>query len=397
MNETDNNSDGHSTNRDNEIGLLDILIVLARHKWLILGLPFVVAVITAGMTLSQPDVFTSSVKLLPPQQNQSPAAGILAQLGGAAALLGGGIGGLKNPSDVYIAMLKSRTLADKMIQRFGLMKPDEKYPSQVRQQLAGATNILVGKDGVITIEVDDLDPKRAADLANAYVDELTNITSALAVTEASQRRLYFERQLVQAKDKLANSEILARQALERGGLVKVDDQGRSIVATINILRGQITMKEVQIGTMRSFANDRNPQLILAQQELESMKRELAKMEGAGGTKSAANGSSSRGGDSLALLRNVRYNEVIFDQIARQYELAKLDEAKDSAVIQVLDKAIAPDRKSKPHRRNTVLLSALAALFAAILLAFVREAITKTSNDPQQAQRLQAFKRYLAWR
>lgn len=392
MNETGNNSDGHSTNRDDEIGLLDILIVLAQHKWLILGLPFVVAVITAIASLSQPDVFTSAVKLLPPQQSQSAAAGILAQLGGAAGLPVAGLGGLKNPSDVYVAILRSRTLADQMIQRFGLMKPDEKYPSQVRQRLAGVTNILVGKDGVITVEVDDLDPKRAADLANAYVDELTKFTNVLAVTEASQHRLFLERQLVQAKDKLANSEVLARQALERGGVVKVDDQGRSMVVIINGLRSQIALKEVQIGTMRSFASDRNPELIFAQQELESIKRELAKMEGAGGAKSAANGSSSRGdGDSLRLLREIRFNEVMFEQITRQYELARFEEAKESSVIQVLDEAIPPDRKSKPNRTLKVIISALVAGLLAILLAFINYAFSCARKNPEQLRRLQTLR------
>ncbi len=391
MTEPSNLPDNQLTSDEDEISLLDLLIVLAKHKLLILGLPFVVAVITAGITLLQPDVFTSAVKLLPPQQSQSAAAGILAQLGGASGLLGGG---LKNPSDVYVAMLKSRTVADQMIQRFGLIKPDEKYPSQVRQRLADATDILLGKDGVITVEVDDLDPKRAADLANAYVDELIKFASVLAVTEASQRRLFFERQLVLAKDKLANSEVLARQALERDGLVKVDDQGRGMVATINGLRSQITMKEVQIGTMRSFASDRNPELILAQQELESMKRELAKMEGAGGTKSATNGISSRGGDSLRLLREIRFNEVMFEQIARQYELAKVEEAKESIVIQVMDKAISPDRKSKPKRAKSVIISALVAGLLAILLAFINYAFSRASEDPEQLRRLQMLRSYL---
>ncbi len=388
MNETGNNSDGHSADDDNEIGLLDVLIVLAQHKWLILGLPLVVAVITAGMTLSQPDVFTSAVKLLPPQQSQSAAAGILAQLGGIGMMSGGGLG---NPGDVYVVMLKSRTVADQMIQRFGLMKPDEKYPSQVRQRLAGATNILLGKDGVITIEVDDLDPNRAADLANGYVDELIKYTSMLAITEASQRRLFFERQLVQAKDKLANSEVLARQALEQGGLVNVDDQGRSMAATIMGLRSQITMKEVQIGTMRTFASDRNPDLILAQQELEIIKRALAKMEGAGGAKSATSGSSSRGGDSKFLLREIRFNEVMFEQITRQYELAKFEEAKNSSVIQVMDKAIPPDRKSKPKRTQQVIISALVTGLLAVLLAFINYAFSRARENPEQLRQLQMLR------
>jgi uncharacterized protein involved in exopolysaccharide biosynthesis len=395
MTEPSNLPDGQSTGDNDEISLLDLAIVFAKHKKFIFGLPFVVAVIAAGISLLMPSIYTATTKILPPQQSQSAASAMLAQLGGVGGLIGG-VG--RSPNDVYVAMLKSRTVADNLIQRFDLMKSSEaKYPSQVRQALAAVTSINSGKDGVVSIEVDDKDPKRAAELANAYVDELLKFTQVLAVTEASQRRLFFERQFAQAKDNLTKAEASARQALQQGGLVKVDDQGRAMVETTARLRAQITVKEVQIGAMRTFAAERNPDLQLAQQELESLRRELAKLEGASGTKAATNGQSGQGIDSLRLLRDVKYHEVIFELLARQYELAKIDEAKDSAVIQVMDKAVEPDLKSKPSRRLIVLVAALAAFFAGILAAFIREWMFKTRSDPLQAERLQTFKRYLAWR
>ena len=185
-------------------------------------------------------------------------------------------------------------------------------------------------------------------LANAYVDELFKLTNVLAVTEASQRRLFFERQFEQARDNLTKAEAAARQAMDKGGLVQVEGQGRAIIENTARLRGQITVKEVQIGAMRTFATDNNPDLKLAQQELESMKRELARIEGTSGSKSG-NGreNDSSGIDSVGLLRNVKYQETVYELLAKQFELAKIDEAKDSAVVQVMDKAIEPDRKSKP--------------------------------------------------
>ncbi len=382
---------------DDEISLLDLAIVLAKHKILILGLPFVVAVLAAGYSLTLPNMYTGTTKLFPPQQGQSAAASMLSQLGGLAGLAGG-VAGIKNPTDLYIGMLKSRTVADNMIERFGLMKLNEaKYPSQARAALEGVSTIASGKDGMITVSVDDKDPKRAAELANGYVDELLKLTQVLAVTEASQRRLFFERQLAQAKDNLTKAEIAARQALAQGGLVNVDDQGRAMVEATARLRAQITGKEVQIGAMRAFAADGNPALQLAQKELESTKRELAKIEGVGGVKASSNAQGGQGIDNLGLLRDVKYQETLFELLAKQYELAKIDEAKDSAVIQVLDKAIEPDRKSKPKRTQIVLLSALVALFVGILWAFVREAIARAGSDPQQSERLRAFRGYLAWR
>ena len=390
--------DNQLTGDDDEISLLDLLIVLAKHKILVLGLPFAVTVLAAGISLLLPNIYTGTTKILPPQQSQSGASAMLAQLGGLAGLAGG-VGGIKSPNDLYIGMLKSRTVADNLIQRFDLNKLyDEKYQSNTRKQLEQRSTMTAGKDGIITIEADDKDPKRAAELANAYVDELFKLTKVLAVTEASQRRLFFERQFEQARDNLTKSEASARQALEKGGLVQVEGQGRAIVETTARLRGQITVKEVQIGAMRTFATDRNPDLQLAQKELEALKHELARIEGTSGSKAEdPRENHGRGIDSLGLLRNVKYNETIYELLAKQFELAKIDEAKDSAVVQVMDKAIEPDRKSKPKRSLIVLLSALAALFIGILWAFVREGTARAKADPEQANRLLDLKRYLAWK
>lgn len=381
-----------------EINLLDLLIILAKRKKLVLGLPFLVALLAVGYSLTLTNIYTATTKILPPQQSQSGAAAMLAQLGGLAGFAGGAVG-IKSSNELYVGMLRSRTVADSLIQRFDLMQLYEaKYSSQVRKGLASVTNIIVDKNGIITIEVDDKDPKRAAELANAYVDELFKLTKVLAVTEASQRRLFFERQFEQARDNLTKTEAAARSALEKGGLVQVEGQGRAIVETTARLRGQITVKQVQIDAMRTFATDRNPDLQLAQRELEALKHELARIEGPSASKSGnAPGHSGSGIDTLGLLRNVKYYETIYELLAKQFELAKIDEAKDSAVVQVMDKAIEPDFKSKPKRSLIVLLSALAALFVSILWVFVEEATARAKADPQQATRLLDLKRYLAWK
>lgn len=390
--------EGQLTENEDEINLLDLLVVLAKHKKFILGFPIVVAVLAAGITLLLPNIYTGTSKIVPPQQSQSSASAVLAQLGGLAGVAGG-VAGIKNPNDLYVGMLKSRTVADNLVQRFDLVRVYEsRFLSQARQGLAGATTISSGKDGIVTIEVEDKDPKLAAGLANAYVDELFKLTKVLAVTESSQRRLFFERQSEQARDSLAKAEAAARQGLERGGLVQVEGQGRAIVEMSARLRGQITVKEVQIGAMRTFASDRNPDLQLAQRELDSLKHELARVEGTSArTPEDSRGKAGYGIDSVRLLRDVKYYETIYELLAKQFELAKIDEAKDSTVVQVMDKAIEPDRKSKPQRALIVLASAFVAVFIALLSAFARESLAKARNDPQQAPRLQALKRYLAWR
>src|SRR5713226_7909783 len=284
---------------DDEVSLLDLLIVLAKHKRLVLGVPFVVAIAAVIISLLMPNIYTGTTRILPPQQSASAASALLSQLGGAVGGLAGAAGGalgIRSPNDLYVGMLKSRTVADNLISRFELGKVyDEVRLSDARKRLEKETAIVAGRDGIITIEVDDKDPKRAAELANAYVDELMKLTKVLAVTEAAQRRLFFERQLLQAKDNLTAAEIAARQGLQKGGLAQVDAQGRSMIEVTARLRAQISVKEVQIGSMRTFAAEGNPELQRTQEELQALKRELVRIEGsspaAGVRKGEAVGSS----------------------------------------------------------------------------------------------------------
>jgi uncharacterized protein involved in exopolysaccharide biosynthesis len=294
-------------------------------------------------------------------------------------------------------MLKSRTIADNLITRFDLGKVyDEDYISETRKRLAKETTISTGRDGIITVEVDDKDTKRAADLANGYVEELKKLTKVLAVTEASQRRLFFEQQLLQAKDSLTAAEITARQGLQKGGIAQVDAQGRSMIEVTARLRAQISAKEVQLGAMRTFAAEGNPELQRTQQELEALRRELSRNEGSSATP-AANMDANRasGLDNLGRLRDVKYYEFLYELLAKQYELAKIDEAKDATIIQVVDKAIEPDRKSRPKRSLIVIFVTFATLIGAVIWVFVREAVTRGGSE--QTARLNALRSYLRWR
>jgi uncharacterized protein involved in exopolysaccharide biosynthesis len=201
------------------------------------------------------------------------------------------------------------------------------------------------------------------------------------------------------KDNLTVAEIAARQGLQKGGLAQVDAQGRSMIEVTARLRAQVSVKEVQIGSMRTFAAEGNPELQRTQQELEALRRELARIEGtspvAAVGKREASGSS--GLDNLGRLRDVKYNEFLYELLAKQYELAKIDEAKDATIIQVMDKAIEPDRKSKPRRTLIVLLSTFVALFASIVWVFIREAAGKAKAIPEQASRLRTLREYLRWK
>lgn len=369
--------------KSDEINFLDLAIVLAKRKALIIGLAFLAAVISAVVAHFLPSLYTASTKILPPAPSQSSGVALLAQLAGSTGLLGSSGGG-RNSNDVYIAMMKSRTVNEILVKRFG--------PIDSRN-----VSIVVGKDSLLSVDVDDPDPKRAANLANAYVEELIRFTSVLAVTDASQRRLFFERQLALAKDNLAKAEINAKKGLERGGLVKVDEQAASMSRAIGTLRAQITAKEVEISAMRTFAADQNPDLQRLQSEIDAMRRELAKIEGVSGPKSGVTDSSGGGMESMRLMRDLKYQEVLFEALSRQYEFAKIDEARDNSVIQVMDKAIEPTDYSKPNRVRIVLVSTLLGLAAGILWAFILEALARARSDPLEAQRLEQLRRHMSLR
>jgi tyrosine-protein kinase Etk/Wzc len=383
------------TDPDYELGVLDLLIALTKRKWLILGTTLVAAILAAIWTLRMPEMYTAAAKVLPPQQSQSAATSLLSQIGQVGSLFGGALG-LKNPTDIYVGMLRSRRVAEAIVNRFGLV---ERYRAGSRSDavaaLTGASQISVGKDGLISVEVNDVSPQHAAELANAYVEELDRLTGVLAVTEAGQRRLFFERQLKQAKDNLLKAELAARDALDKGGIAAVDAQGRAMIQTSATLRARVTAKEVELNAMRAFATEQNPQFNKVQQELVALREELGKVErGQGVTPNKA--ANELGIGNVAMLREVKYQEVLFELLARQFELAKIDEARDSTVIQVLDDAIPPERRSGPKRTQIVLLTALVAAVFAVLLALVLEAYDRARHAPETRRRLDELSSYL-WR
>lgn len=372
---------------DSELTLIDVLIIFAKNKKLIIGLPIIAAVIAGAIGLALPNVYRATTKLLPPQQSQSSAAALLSQLGGIAGAAAGSAG-LKNPNDLYIGMLKSRTIADKVIEKFDLKKVyDTDSLEKARKKLDENTTITSSKDGFITIEVEDKNQKFVAPLANGYVDELLKLTKVIAVTEASQRRMFFEQQLELSKNKLAAAEMALKGALDTGGVISVDSDSRAILETVGRLRAQISAKEIQLSSMRAFVTANNPDFKRVQEELNSSRLELSKLEngrpgGAGGANSG--GTEQPGLENIKILREIKYHQMLYELLAKQYEGARLDEAKDPSIIQVLDRAIEPERKFKPKVLILVAITATIALLLAIGLAFLDEMKTRLLRSPNSA-------------
>jgi uncharacterized protein involved in exopolysaccharide biosynthesis len=371
-------------------GPLRLMTALARSRKLIIGVPFVAAVVAAAISMALPNIYRAETKLLPPQQAQSSAAALLSQLGGMAGAAAG-VAGLKSPNELYVGMLRSRTIADKLIARFNLMKEyGEESPQLTRAALEANTAIVTGKDGMISIQVEGENKKLVAPLANAYVEELLSLTKVLAVTESSQRRLFFERQLELAKSNLAKAEAALKSVLDTHGVVSVDVQSQAVVETIARLRAQASAKEIQLNAMRPFVTESHLDYRRAAEELASLRRELSSLEN--GRPGAEGEPQGKGVENIQLLRDVKYYQMLYELLAKQYEVARLDEAKDPAIIQVLDTAIEPERKIKPKRALFVVTLTVLALAAAVLVALFLDMKQRALQEPGAARQWEEFKR-----
>ena len=367
---------------DDEISLLDIGVVIAENLRLLIFAPLVAGLIALGVAFLIRPTFTARTSFLPPQQQQSAAAAAISQLG-ALSGLASSAAGLKNPTDQYVALLKSGVVADRLIDRFKLMEVYEaKLRVDARKALETRSRITAGKDGLIAIEMDDHDPKRAAEIANTYVAELRRLMGSLALTEAQQRRVFFERQLEATKARLTTAE----QALGGTGVSAstIKSDPKAAVETVARLQAQVTAQEVKLASMRGYLAESAPEFRQAQRALTALREQLVKSE-AGTVATEANSSY------IEKYRDFKYQETLFELFARQFELAKVDEAREGALIQVVDAATPPERKSKPARALIAVITTLAVGFLLLLWVFIRRAIHSSQSRPEDAGKLGAIR------
>ena len=383
--------------RDEQLSLLDLLLMVARRQTLVLRVTGAFVLIAAITSFLLSNIYTATAKVMPPQQNQSSLAMLLGEFGALGNLAGMNV---QTPNDLYVSMLKSRTVEDALIARFELQKVyREKYLSDTRDRLEEVSDISTGPDGIITIKVDDEDPERAAKLANAYVEELLNLNQNLALSGASQRRQFFEKQLFKAKEDLAKAEVELRNTQEKTGLVDIDNQAKAIIEAFAIVRGQIAAKEVELQSMKAFATERNPDYIRTRNELAALRGQLAQLEsrqrgGKGDLQVATAQLPAVGLEYVNRLRDVKYYETIFEAVAKQYELARLDEANNVPVVQVMDQAVRPDKKSKPKRLLMIMVAGMAGLLLSIAWIMTAEFLGQVSAQTENTGKIAALKHQL---
>lgn len=372
---------------DDEISLLDLLIPLAQNwRLLVLG-PLAAGVLALGGSFLIKPTFTSTTTFLPPQQQQSAAASALAQLGGLAGVAGAAAG-IKSPADQYVALLQSVRVSDQIIDQFKLMEVYEaKYRVNARKALDANANIAAGKkDGLISISIDDHDPQRAAAIANAYVEQLRKLTTELAVTEAQQRRVFFEKQMQATKEKLVQAQTNLQASGFTAGALKAEP--KAAAEGYATLRAQLTAARIKLQVLRASMNDTAPEVRQQAATAAALEQQLKMLEAGDAPKSGS-------ADYISKYREYKYQEALLDLFTRQFELAKVDESREGALIQVLDVAQPAELKSKPRRGQLAIITTLATGFMLVLFVFLRNALRRAGEDPESAQRIASIRRALA--
>ena len=358
------------------VSLPALIAVLRRGRKTIAWAALAGLVLAAVFAWVLPNTYTATTSFVPPGSNVGPSSAV-AMMGQLSALGAGSLLGGKSQGDLYIGVLKSRTIAAELVAHFDLKAVYKvKKESQAEKTLAASSLFEAGnKDPIVTISVTDKSPERARDLANAYLQALQQTTGGLALSESSQRRLFYEQRLAHEKDDLANAEVDLKQTQEKTGLIAPAGQTLSEIQTLAQLRAQITDRQVRLASLLHDETDQNTDVIRLREEIGSLQAQVAQSEN-GQSRTHLGSFSTAQAPGLELeyirkAREVKYHEALFEIIGKQYEAARLDEAKDSP-LQVLDRAAVPDTKSGPHRTILMILGLLCGLIGGTVRLLWRE-------------------------
>ena len=394
------------TTMDSRIDLLAVLVVLAKTKRRVMLMTFGGLAVGIILSLVLKPTFTATAAILPPQQATSAASVLLGQVGGlsGAAGLGGGVFGLKSPADMYVGILESRTIADNVIAACNLrQRYRTKTLIDAEFVLQAHTTFESGKDNLIHLNVKDSNPKMASDIANSYLDQLYVLNSELANGEATQRVRFYDRRLAEERHALSDAEEALRNTQQKTGVIQFNGQAASIINSIAQARAELAGRQVALQSMETYATENNPAVIQLQGEIAALRSHVAELEKSEQSVQPGELQIPAGQLPEAALqyqrqaRELKYHETLFELLTRQSEAAKLDEAKSVPILQIVDRAIPPDKKSGPSRK---LLSVGFAAFGFLLAlgwGFVELLLNRLRQVPEQAQKLDEIRSALRFR
>jgi len=391
-------------NSEKEINLLRYLIILMKRKKIVIWGTVTSGVVMIVISLLLPKIYRAEARILPPQQSSSMASGqLLGQLTGSSGLSGLLGLGATDQNDLYVGMLKSRTVLDYLVDSFSLIDVySAKNKGKAREALLNNVQIVSDpKSNIVVIAVEDRDPQRAASLANGFVDGLKRLTKGLAITAASQRRLFFEDQLRETKESLSRAENEMETFQEQTGAMSIEEQAKAVIESIATLRAQAAAKEVELKVMRTYTTRRNPDVQKLEEELNGIKAELNKLEKGSGSAYDPLVPTGRmpsvGTQYLRKLRDLKFDETLYELLSKQYELAKIDEANDVVLIQVVDEAVPPEDRIRPQRTQMVILGTMAGFFLSVISVFFIDYYLRVREDPDTVQQIETLKEYSSFR
>ena len=382
-----------SPNQEGEVNLMDLLLVLAKYNRLIIALTLLGAVLAVTYVMLATKIYTAKAFLLPPQQETQNATALLSSLGG------GGLAQLASGANLMLGVLASRTLADQVIQKYNL----QSYYKQAsltgtRAALWDATSIKADKGGFITIEFSDKNPRLAAAIANAFIEELTKTNQKVALTNAARRRLFFENQVRMTRDNLAAAEVELKRMQEKTGIISLDRQSGIALQAVASIRAEIASKEVELSAMRGYATDKNPNYQRLQEVIAGLRTQLTKLEQTNTGREDSKVSTGKlpqiGLRYARALRDLKEQEAKFEYLDKLLEGARIDESKDAPLIQVVDKAVPPEYPSKPRGLLILIIFTLLGFILGVVMAFIKSASARAHEDSKFLERKQLFYRYL---
>ncbi len=328
-----------------------------------------------------PKQFESTAELMPPDTQPSSQLAMLAGMTGSGGLgmLAGDLLGVQSTGALFVGVLRSRTVEDRIVDRFNLQKVyGESLSMQARQKLADRTAINEDrKSGIITITVTDRDPKRAAAMAAAYVDELNTLIAQLSTSSARRERVFLEGRLVAVKQELESAEKDFSQFASSKGAIDITEQGKAMVEAAATLEGQMIAAQSELEGLKQIYTDNNVRVRAAQARIDELRQQLRRLGGkAGGNiqETAGNANSDAPYPTLRQLpilgvpfadklRRLKVQEAVYETLTKQYELAKVEEAKEVPSVKELDSPVVPEHKSFPPR---LLIMVMGTLCAAVL-------------------------------
>ncbi len=359
------------------VDLLPVFLFVVRQKHILLLSLFGSIVLGLVAAFAWPKTYSATTEVLPPQQRSSMTSNMLSEVNAGAAALASASSELqaRSVAESYVHMLGAQPVLDGLIQRFNLQAVyRRRYMVDTRKALVGHSTVAAGKEGFVRITVEDRDAVRAAAMANAYVDQLRELTRHLALTESSQRRMFYEAQLVKSREDLSQAEFAFKRMQQSKGVISLDAQAKTMIEGAAQLRAQIAAKEVELHRLKGFATGNNPQVQGTEDELRALQGELGRAEASSG--SGYTGMSLSGIPSAELAfvrasREMRYQESVYELLLKQYEMARMDEARDAPNVQVLQVATVAEKPSWPSKAIVLALAMFLGLLVGLGWTLVR--------------------------